>query len=51
MNDQNQPQQPVKTDTSKPTEVNPGKTGNKTEVDLDKSKTKTYEKSNPPQKQ
>lgn len=32
------------------TEVNPGKTGNETEVDLDKGKTQTYPKTTPPER-
>lgn len=33
------------------TEINPGKTGNKTEVNLDKSKIKTFPDKNKPQRQ
>ncbi len=32
------------------TEVNPGKVGNGTEVDLDRGKTQTYPKTNPPER-
>lgn len=59
---QNNPTQPVPGTPSTPTpqpnvqpprpdvEINPGKIGNNTEVDLDKTKIKTYPDENPPEK-
>jgi hypothetical protein len=50
------PQNPNEDQNASPnkpdTEVNPGKVGNETEVDLDKTKTKTYPdpKTNPPER-
>lgn len=61
MTNLNNPVEPVKTPSnpnegqsvqpSKPdTEINPAKPGNNTEVDLDKSKTKTYPDKTPPER-
>ena len=52
--EQHKPTNPNKGQSVQPkssdTEVNPGKQGNNTEVDLDKSKIKTYPDKTPPER-